>query len=117
MSACNCTPQTSGALEIIQGTTPTLTLNLTTDLSQGYDLRLAVKSGVDTIFVLTNDNLQVTKTECGCTIVAKFTQEQTFAMKKSISVQLRAKQTASGDVIGTKAVEVEIIRSYDDEVM
>lgn len=118
MDECNCVKQpTLGALEIIQGTTPTLTLNLTTDLSQGYDLRLAIKSGINTIFVLTNKDLTVTSSECGCTILAKFTQEQTFAMKKSISIMLRAKQITTNEVIGTKAIEVEIIRNYDDEVM
>lgn len=115
---CNCVKSTQAdVLEIIQGTTPTLTLNLAIDLSQGYDLRLAVKSGIETIFVLTNENMTVVPNQCGCTIMAKFTQEQTFAMSKSIRVQLRAKQIATSDVIGTKEVEVDIIRSLDDEVM
>lgn len=117
MSVCNCTPQTLSDREIIQGTTPTLTLELTQDLSEGYEIRLAVKTGADTLFVLTNDDLRVTKTECGCTIVAKFTQEQTFAMKKTISLQIRAKQTETQNVIGTKEIAVEVIKSLDDEVM
>lgn len=104
-------------LVIVQGTTPVLTLNVDYDLSKGYDIRIAVKTSIQDYFVLTNEDLTITPTDCGCSIVCMFTQEQTLAMDKNIQIQLRAKNTSTDKLIGTFEYEVHIIRVIDKEVM
>ena len=47
----------------------------------------------------------------------KLTQEQTFAMKNFIIVQLRAKNLETGDVIETEEVKIKVLRSIDKEMM
>lgn len=118
MSICDCTSHlTCGESIIVQGTTPTLTLSLPMDFSQEWDLRLAVKCDLNSVFVLTNNDMSIVPNDCGCTIAVKFTQEQTFAMKKAINIQLRAKHTATNEVVGTTEVAIDIARCLDSEVM
>lgn len=104
-------------LVIVQGTTPVLTLNVDYDLSQGYDVRIAVKTGINKSFVITNENLTMAQTDCGCSIVCMFTQEQTLSMDKDISIQLRAKNTSTDKVVGTFEYQIHIIKVIDKEVM
>jgi hypothetical protein len=116
MSEC-CMSNQDNALVIVQGTTPILTLNLDCDLSQDYEVRLAVKTSLNKTFVLTNDNLTITKTDTGCSIVCQFTQEQTLAMKRNITIQLRAKNIGTQRVLGTLEHEIQVVNIIDEEVM
>jgi len=113
---CCCTPQ-SKDLIILQGTTPPLDLNLQVDLSQGYDIRVAIKYNLTDNFIFTNENIVLTQTDCGSCVSLKLTQEQTFAMKNFIIVQLRAKNLETGDVIETEEVKIKVLRSIDKEMM
>ena len=116
MKEC-CISDKDNALVIVQGTTPILTLNVDCDLSQVYDVRLAVKTGINKLFVLTNDSLTITKTDTGCSIVCQFSQEQTLMMKRNITIQLRAKHIYTQQVLGTLEQEIAIVNIIDDEVM
>lgn len=104
-------------LVIVQGTTPVLTLNVDYDLSQGYNVRIAVKTGVNKYFVLINEDLTITQTDCGCAIMCTFTQEQTLTMDKNISIQLRAKNESTNKIIGTLEYEIRVVRVIDKEVI
>lgn len=110
---CHC----GGIAQIIQGTTPTLTLNLNMDFSEGYELRLAVKTGLRTMFIVGSENLSIAPSKCGCTVSTSFTQEQTLAMKKDILIQLTAKQIDTGIVLKTDQIHIVIAGSLDKEVM
>lgn len=116
MLSCNCSTQ-SGYLEIIQGTTPTLTLDLDMDFSQGYELKLAVKTRLDKVIIINQNNLFVQKSDCGCVVTTTFTQEQTLDMKRAISIQLSAKQIDTGMVYKTEEIEIPVKRSLDKAVM
>lgn len=116
MLSCNCSTQ-SGYLEIIQGTTPTLTLDLNMDFSQGYELKLAVKTRLDKVTTIDNNSIFVQKSDCGCIATVTFTQEQTLDMKRAISIQLSAKQNDTGMVYKTEEIEIAVKRSLDRGVM
>lgn len=113
---CNCSAQFE-SLEIIQGTTPTLALNLDMDFSQGYELKLTIKTRLDKIITIDNNNLLVQKSDCGCVVTTVLTQEQTLDMKRAISIQLSAKQIDTGVVYKTEEIEIAVKRSLDKEVM
>lgn len=112
MDSC-CT----NALVIVQGTTPILILNLNYDLSEGYDVSVGVKTGINKKFILTNDDLVITPNECGCQVDCQFTQEQTLSMNRAIWVQLKAKDLYTDYVIGTLEYKIDVIKMIDKEVM
>lgn len=112
MSEC-CTNE----LVIVQGTTPILILNLNYDISQDYDVSVAVKTGINKKFILTNDDLVITPNECGCQVDCQFTQEQTLMMNRAIWVQLKAKDLFTGNVIGTLEYQIDVVRIIDKGVM
>ena len=116
MSGC-CSPQDSCELVIMQGTTPPLTLYHDCDLSEGYDIRIAVKYTLTDYFIFTNDDMTIERTECGSCIEIKFTQEQTLAMKNFVIVQLKAKERDTGDVIESKEARINVLRTLDKVVM
>lgn len=116
MSGC-CSPQDACEFIIIQGTTPPLTLYLDCDLSKGYDIRVAIKYTLTDYFIFTNDDMYIEPLECGCCIEIRLTQEQTLAMKNFIIVQLKAKEKETGNVIESKEVRIDVLRTLDRTVM
>ena len=112
-----CCMSQSDELVILQGTTPPLNLNLQVDLSQGYDIRVAIKYSLTDNFIFTNDDMVISQTDCGSCIEIKLTQEQTFAMKNFITVQLRAKEVETGNIVETNEIKVKVLRGIDKELM
>lgn len=116
MNTCYNT-QDPNSLIILQGTTPILILSLDCDISEGYEVRVSIKTGINQLIIAENDNLVITPTECGCQVEYLFTQEQTLKLKKSIWVQLRAKGLDTNNVLGTLEHEIKIVQMNDKEVM
>lgn len=108
---------TDNALIIVQGTTPILILDLEYDVSDGYDVLVAIKTGINKYFTIGMEGLTISKTDYGSQVLCQFTQEQTLLMNRAIWVQLRAKDTQTNNVLGTLEYEIKIIRIIDKEVM
>lgn len=99
-------------MRIYRGTTPSITLNITgvdlTDAAVWPTVIVTVENGHKKKDV-TRDKLTVAKTDAGCTLTFKLTQNQTLALSVMlpVHVQLRAKD-ADGDAIASPLARIEV---------
>lgn len=124
---------------IIQGSTPTLIIDLDYDISDPqteneqeykdyWDVDLVIKYSLTDYFHYTKENDltilpdEVNEEKCGCqcrgcTVYVDLTQEQTLKMKKKVYLQLEAKNMNSGFVLKTYEVPLDVYRTLDRTVM
>ena len=124
---------------IIQGSTPTLIIDLDYDISDPqtekeqeykdyWDVDLVIKYSLTDYFHYTKENDltilpdEVNEEKCGCqcrrcTVYVDLTQEQTLKMKKKVYLQIEAKNMNSGFVLKTYEVPLDVYRTLDRTVM
>lgn len=98
--------------QIFRGTTPSITLNVTgVDLSNAgvWPVVIVTVGNMLNKFDIGREDLDISGTDSGCTVVARMTQEQTLQMrtKSPMQVQIRAKD-ADGDAIASPIASVEV---------
>lgn len=105
-------------MNILQGTTPTLTITVDTDdfnVSDVTELELAIKNGSTlNLYGLSDVTLDSTEN----TIAYQFTEAETLALdpKNNLVYQLRF-MFSDGSIVGTNALSIRVSKLYSTAVM
>ena len=105
---------------IYRGTTPSVTLHVRgLDLSDKAVWPVAIVTMRDTAggsaLDVTRDGLSITKTDGGCDVTARLTQEQTLAFRgdSHVLVQLRARDN-DGNAVASPVAEIGVLAIVRD---